>query len=191
VRAGAASGQFVLDSPSGTHAVEELGQGQFQVSMGQPILTPKLIPLTGFDSAQFTYTLALPDGTSLEAGAVSMGNPHAVIEVDAIASAPVERWGPALQRSAWFPESANVGFAEVIDSRHIHLRIFERGTGETLACGSGACAAVVSLVLRGRTSREVNVQMPGGTVQIIWPDNDAEVIMRGPAVFVFEGTCNL
>jgi len=187
VRAGAACGRFVLDSPGGSHAVKDLGNGWFQVSMGTPILTPELIPLTGFETAQSSYPLTLADGTALDAGAVSMGNPHAVIEVETIASAPVERWGPALQRSHWFPESVNVGFAEIINARHIRLRVFERGVGETLACGSGACAAAVALIRRGRIGREVDVQMPGGTVQIAWPDDDAEVIMRGPAVFVFEG----
>jgi len=191
IRAGAASGKFVLDSPSGTHTVTELGNGQFQVSMGKPVLIPEHIPLSGFDTSQPIYTLVLPDGTSIDAGAVSMGNPHAVIEVAAIASAPVERWGSALQGTDWFPESVNVGFAEVIDPGHIHLRIFERGAGETLACGSGACAAAVSLILKGRISRAVTVQMPGGTVHIDWPDDRAEVIMRGPAVFVFEGECHL
>jgi len=187
VRAGAACGRFVLDSPSGTHAVEDLGEGWFQVSMGKPVLTPELIPLAGFNAMQSSYALTLADGTALEAGIVSMGNPHAVIEVAAIASAPVEHWGPALQCSQYFPESVNVGFAEVIDSRHIRLRIFERGAGETLACGSGACAAAVALIGRGRVSRELDVEMPGGTVQIAWPDSGAEVTMRGPAVFVFEG----
>jgi len=190
VRAGAASGRFVLDSPSGTHEVEMMDDGRVQVSMGRPVLTPEQIPLAGFTAAQASYPLTLPDGTALEAGAVSMGNPHAVIEVASIADAPVERWGPALQCSEYFPESANIGFAEVIDSHHIGLRIYERGAGETLACGSGACAAAVSLIGRGRISREVDVHMPGGNVQILWPDDTAEVIMRGPAVFVFEGECS-
>jgi len=187
VRAGVASGAFVLDSPSGTHAVENLGGGWFQVGMGHPVWVPERIPLAGFTTVQASYPLTLADGITLEAGIVSMGNPHAVIEVAAIAEAPVETWGQALQRSEYFPESVNVGFAEVIDSHHIRLRVFERGVGETLACGSGACAAAVSLMCRGRALREVDVTMPGGTVQIVWPGDDAEVIMRGPAVFVFEG----
>jgi len=187
VRAGAARGAFVLDSPSGTHAVEDLGGGWVQVSMGRPVLTPELIPLAGFTTAQASYPLTLADGTSLEAGSVSMGNPHVVIEVAAVASAPVETWGTALQHSEYFPESVNVGFAEVVDAGHIRLRVFERGVGETLACGSGACAAAVALIRRGRVSREVEVQMPGGIVQIVWPNDEAEVIMRGPAVLVFEG----
>jgi len=187
VREGAACGRFVLDSPGRSHAVEDLGNGWFQVSMGRPVFTPEQIPLDGFDTARPCYPLALENGLALEVGALSMGNPHAVIEVSAIACAPVERWGPALQRSDHFPESVNVGFAEVIDSRHIRLRVFERGVGETLACGSGACAAAVALIRRGRIGREVEVGMPGGTVQIAWPGDHAEVIMRGPAVFVFEG----
>jgi len=191
VRAGAAPGRFVLDSPSGTHAVKNLSNGWFQVSMGKPILTPELIPLDEFASTQTSYSLSLFDGTTLEAGVVSMGNPHAVIEVTETASAPVETWGPELQDSIYFPESANIGFAEVINSRHIRLRVFERGVGETLACGSGACAAAVSLIRRGRIARDVDVEMRGGVVQIIWPADDSEVIMRGPAVFVFEGECHL
>jgi len=191
VRAGAAGGRFVLDSPARSHAVEDLGNGRFQVSMGTPVFTPQQIPLSGFDAVQSSYRLTLPDGLSFDAGALSMGNPHAVIEVAAIASTPVEHWGAALQRSDWFPESVNVGFAEVINSRHIRLRVFERGTGETLACGSGACAAVVALVRRGRVAREVDVEMRGGVVQIIWPTDESEVIMRGPAVFVFAGECRL
>jgi len=187
VRAGAASRRFVLDSPSATHAVEMMDDGRVQISMGAPIWTPERIPLAGFTSAQASYLLALADGTTLAAGAVSMGNPHAVIEVASAADAPVTAWGTALQCSTYFPESANISFAEVIDSRRIRLRIYERGAGETRACGSGACAAAVSLIRRGRIAREVDVHMPGGSVQIVWPDDAAEVIMRGPAVFVFEG----
>jgi len=187
VRAGATSGRFVLDSPSGSHAVEMLDDGRVQVSMGRPVFTPEHIPLAGFSAAQISYPLTLADGTTLDVSAVSMGNPHAVIEVAAISDVPVSAWGAALQHSEYFPESVNAGFAEVIDSGHIRLRIFERGVGETLACGSGACAAAVALIRRGRISREVEIEMPGGCVQIAWSDDDAEVIMRGPAVFVFEG----
>jgi len=186
-RAGAASTRFALDSPNGTHAVEALGDGHCQVSMGHPLWAPERIPLHGFNTVQSSYTLYVDQDTPLEAGVLSMGNPHAVIEVAAVASAPVEPWGSALQHSTYFPESVNVGFAEVVDAGHIQLRVFERGVGETLACGSGACAAVVSLIRRGRTQREVEVKMRGGSVQIAWPRDEDEVIMRGPAVFVFEG----
>jgi len=187
IRAGVAPSRFMLDSPSGTHAVEALADGRIQVSMGHPVFTPEQIPLTGFSSPRPSYPLTLPDGSTLDVSAVSMGNPHAVIEVTSAADAPVNILGPALQASAWFPESANIGFAEVIHDRCIRLRIFERGVGETLACGSGACAAAAALMCRGRVLREVEIEMPGGSVQVAWPDDRAELIMRGPAVFVFEG----
>jgi len=187
IRQGAVAGRFVLDSPSGTHAVADLGDGQIEVSMGTPVFSPAAIPLAGFTGAQACYRLTLADGVSVQAGVLSMGNPHAVIEVAALANAPVESLGPALQASDYFPASANIGFAEVVDATQIQLRVYERGSGETLACGSGACAAAVSLIRRGRTAREVKVQMRGGSVQIAWPADDAEVRMRGPAVFVFEG----
>jgi len=187
VRTGIAAGRFVIDSPTGTHVVDDMGDGWFQVSMGRPIFTPERIPLVGFPVVQPSYPLALPNGRILDTGALSMGNPHAVIEVPAITSAPVETWGQALQQSPYFPESVNVGFSEILNPHHIRLRVYERGVGETLACGSGACAAVVALIRQGRIEREVDVQMPGGTVQIAWPTDSSEVIMRGPAVFVFEG----
>jgi diaminopimelate epimerase len=118
---------------------------------------------------------------------VSMGNPHAVIEVDDVDTAPVSSVGPAMQRHAAFPDSVNVGFVEVVSRNHIKLRVFERGVGETLACGSGACAAAAVLMQRGRIDREVAVTLPGGMLDIAWPDNDAQIAMAGPAAFVFEG----
>src|SRR5690606_20883276 len=120
-------------------------------------------------------------------GAVSMGNPHAVLEVDDVDRAEVARIGPALQASGMFPESANIGFAQVLDRGRIRLRVYERGVGETLACGSGACAAVAVLVRAGRIDRDVAVSLPGGELRIAWPDDGAEVLWAGPAAFVFEG----
>ena len=96
----------------------------------------------------------------------------------------------ALQQSHWFPESVNVGFAEVVARDHIRLRVFERGVGETLACGSGACAAAVVLMKRGRIDRAATVSLPGGDLHIQWPADDAEVVMSGPTAFVFEGEWN-
>ena len=116
-----------------------------------------------------------------------MGNPHALLVVDDIAQAPVAGLGPALQRSGLFPESVNVGFAQVLSPSRIALRVYERGAGETLACGSGACAAVAVLVRQGRIGRRVEVQLPGGTLEIDWPSDDAPIVMAGPAAFVFEG----
>jgi len=190
-RAGATPADgFVLDSPNGSHMVKCLGAGDWQVAMGRPEFAPARIPLIGVDTEQPSYTFILADGTRMAAGAVSMGNPHAVIEVAAVDSAPVAAWGRGLQESAYFPESVNAGFAEVIDSAHVRLRVFERGAGETLACGSGACAAAAWLMRRGRVAREVAVEMRGGTLRIHWPADAAELVMRGPAAFVFEGHWN-
>src|SRR5690606_36887524 len=120
-------------------------------------------------------------------GAVSLGNPHAVMEVDDVDAAPVARLGPALQRSGAFPDSANVGFVQVVDSGRVRLRVYERGAGETRACGSGACAAAAVLMRRGRVARAIDVELAGGTLRIEWPGEGQPVITAGPAAFVFEG----
>ena len=178
--------RFHLDSPSGRHEVEVLGGGRFRVSLGLPRFEPAEIPLTGFEAARDRYVIAA-GGSILEIGAVSMGNPHAVIEVDDVASADVAVIGPRVQAYAGFPESANVGFVQVLGPNRIRLRVHERGAGETRACGSGACAAVAVLVRRGRAARDVAVELPGGTLQVAWPSDDAPMTMAGPAAFVFEG----
>ena len=179
--------RFVLDSPVGTHAIEALRHDRFRIAMGVPEFEPALIPLQGVEAHGDQHALHL-DGERVVFGAVSMGNPHAVIEVDDVATAPVARLGSALQRSGAFLQSANVGFAQVLAPDRIALRVFERGAGETLACGSGACAAVAVLARRGRVARDVDVVLPGGTLRITWPADGASVLMAGPAAFVFEGT---
>lgn len=188
VRDGSAHGDsFVVDSPSGSHAVEALGDGYYRIAMGVPGFDPAEIPLRGFADAQDEYTLDV-DGHGVRFGALAVGNPHAVIEVDDVDLAPVAVLGPALQRSAVFPESVNVGFAQVESRDRIRLRVHERGAGETLACGSGACAAAVVMMRRGRVDREVDVALPGGTLRIGWRNDGAPITMAGPATFVFEGT---
>jgi diaminopimelate epimerase len=188
VRDGAtADAHFQLDSPAGTHAVDVLGQGRFRIAMGVPRFEPAQVPMSGIAHACPAYGHDLPGIGPLRFGAVSMGNPHAVIEVEDVAAADVGRIGPALQGSALFPSSANVGFAQVIDRGRIRLRVYERGAGETLACGSGACAAVAVLVRAGRVDREVVVALPGGELHIAWPDDSAQIGMAGPTAFVFEG----
>jgi diaminopimelate epimerase len=167
--------------------VDALGDGRYRVAMGVPVFEPERIPLARFVAAQDEYQVALEHDARVRFGAVSMGNPHAVIEVASVDDAPVHRLGGALQRSAWFPESVNVGFAQVLAPDHIRLRVFERGVGETLACGSGACAAVAVLARRGRVGRDVAVSLPGGELRIAWPHDGAQVAMTGPAAFVFEG----
>ena len=188
VRDGAARGtRFVIDSPFAAHEVEALGAGRYAIDMGVPVLDPARIPLAGFAAPQAEYRLDVA-GEPVMFGALSMGNPHAVIEVDDVAAAPVAVLGPALQRAPAFPQSVNVGFAQVLAPDRIALRVYERGVGETLACGSGACAAVVALVRRGRVGRDVVVRLPGGELRIAWPADDAPVRMAGPTAFVFEGT---
>ena len=188
VRDGAAQGdRFNIDSPVATHAVEHLGSDQYRIAMGIPEFAPAAIPLKPGTVVADRYVVNV-DGEDIAFGAVSMGNPHAVIEVDDVRSADVARIGPALQSAAMFPESANIGFAQVLAPDHIRLRVHERGAGETLACGSGACAAAAVLMRRGRIGRDVVVELPGGTLRITWPDDASAVTMAGPAAFVFEGT---
>ena len=177
---------FLLDSPTGTHAVDGVGEGRYRVAMGVPEFAPARIPLDGFAQAQDSYTLVV-DGVALELGAVSMGNPHALFVVEHVETAPVAALGPALQRHPAFPDSVNVGFAHIESPSRIRLRVYERGVGETLACGSGACAAAAILMRRGRVDRDVVVSLPGGELQIAWPDEAGPITMAGPAAFVFEG----
>ena len=187
VRDGSArEARFALDSPSGRHEVERLPDGGYRVAMGVPDFSPAAVPLAGFDTARDEYLLALGE-PGVCFGAVSMGNPHALVEVGDIGTALVAELGAAMQRNHAFPDSVNVGFAQVLARDAIRLRVFERGAGETLACGSGACAAVAILVRRGHVDREVSVTLPGGTLRIGWRHEDAPITMAGPAAFVFEG----
>ena len=187
VRDGAAQGdEFLIDSPLRTHVVRRLDAGHYAVAMGRPEFEPTRIPLIGFPRAREEYVVPL-QGENVRFGAVSMGNPHAVLEVGLIDAAPVERIGPLLQQHASFPESVNVGFAQVLGPGHVRLRVFERGVGETLACGSGACAAAVVLMQRGRLARDAVMSLPGGDLRIQWPADDAQIVMSGPAAFVFDG----
>ena len=184
IRAGATqSSCFTLDSPVGRllAQVEKDGIG---IAMGVPDFSPAAVGLK-LDQAD-PYPFAL-NGETIEAGAVSMGNPHAVIVVDDTMLADIERIGPALQRHPAFADSCNVGFAQVIDAGTIRLRVYERGVGETLACGSGACAAVAVLARRGLVSERVSVHLPGGILHLRWAGAGHSIHMSGPATFVFEG----
>ena len=186
--AAAVGNGFAIDGPQRTHAVSRV-DGGFAVSMGAPAFAPDAVPLRGFDAAD-AYRLEI-DGATVRFGAASMGNPHAVIEVGDIATAPVATLGPALQAQAAFPDSVNVGFAQVLAADAIALRVYERGAGETLACGSGACAAVAVLVRQRRLdpSRPVRVDLPGGSLRIHYdPRDGGDIRMAGPAAFVYEGT---
>ncbi len=165
------------------------GRNLVRVDMGAPVLDPELIPFAS-NEQRAVYTLEV-DGRQLEFGALSMGNPHAVILVDDVEQADVETLGPALQGHPSFPRQVNVGFMQLIDRQHVRLRVYERGVGETLACGSGACAAIVSGILRGLLEQRVEVSVRGGKLQIEWAGGDAHVLMTGPATIVFEGQIRL
>lgn len=165
------------------------GDGMVRVNMGVPVLEPGRIPFVA-DQAAADYPVEV-QGDLLTLGVVSMGNPHAVMVVDDLEHAPLEQIGDALQQHPRFPQRVNVGFMQILSADAIALRVFERGVGETLACGTGACAAVVSGRLRGLLNKTVKVSLPGGSLMIEWPDEQAPVLMYGPAASVFEGSIEL
>jgi len=186
VRDGAvAPPRFRLDSPAGPIEVECLPGDRYALDMGRPDFVPAHIPFRSAEErAKYEWR---ERETTLRFGAASMGNPHALVEVDDVARTPVAVQAHALQNSGLFPQGVNVGFAQVLGRNAISLRVVERGVGETLACGSGACAAVAILARQGKVDRRVDVQLPGGTLTIEWPDDAASIRMSGPAAFVFEG----
>jgi diaminopimelate epimerase len=159
--------------------------GQVTVDMGPPVLDPARIPFTA-SGRQVLYPLDV-DGTLYEFNAVSMGNPHAVLLVDDVDHAPVAQLGPLVENHPAFPARVNAGFMQVVDRSTLRLRVFERGAGETLACGTGACAAVVGGCLRGLLDATVDVHTHGGILRISWAGEGQSVWMTGPAVTVFEG----
>lgn len=178
-------GRVQLQGPAGVVAVELLADGRVRADMGVPCFSPAAIPLR-VASAADSYRLDL-GGQHVDIGAVSMGNPHALVEVADIAAAPVAGLGPLIEHAPLFPRRCNVGFAQVLARDAIALRVWERGVGETLACGSGACAAVAILRRRGRVDALVSVSLPGGVLDIHWDGEGAPLAMSGPAAFVFEG----
>lgn len=160
--------------------------GTVTVDMGKPVFLPSQIPFDAEEQAT-TYMLALPEHGKIEISALSMGNPHAVMLVDEVDKAPVAEIGPLVESHERFPERVNAGFMQLLDANHIRLRVYERGSGETSACGTGACAAVISGIHRGLLANEVTVSLPGGQLTISWPDEQSSVWMTGPAEQVFDG----
>lgn len=163
--------------------------GQVRVNMGKPMLQPSDIPFTAKEQ-QSSYTIQV-DEQQLEIGALSMGNPHLVTLVDDIHRAPVERLGPLLEQHPDFPQRVNAGFMAVSSRTEIQLRVYERGVGETLACGTGACAAAVSGQLRNLLDETVLVHLQGGDLVISWAGSGEPVWMTGPATTVFHGTLHI
>ena len=163
--------------------------GNVTVDMGEPRFLPAEIPFLHDDDV-VVYNLDVADET-LEIGVVSMGNPHAVQVVDDVEQAPVGQHGPLIENHQRFPQRVNAGFMQVVDKHAIKLRVYERGSGETLACGTGACAAVVSGIRRGLLESPVRVTTRGGDLNIAWGGPGRPVLMSGPAVTVFTGEIEL
>lgn len=181
--------RITVETMSGLITLVIQDDGQVTVDMGLPRLEPGEIPFIA-DQPMNLYPVEV-DGNTIQLAAVSMGNPHAVVRVDSIENAPLESLGPLLESHERFPSRVNVGFMEVVERDHILLRVYERGAGETLACGTGACAAVVAGIINDWLDRSVTVTLPGGELVVSWESPDASVMMTGPAVSVFEGELTL
>lgn len=178
-----------VETRAGQLVLNLVADNEVLVDMGVPRHAPDQVPLEAAEEAAL-YTLEVA-GEQVRFAAVSMGNPHAVIQVASTASAPVERLGPLLESHSMFPERVNVGFLEVVNRQQARLRVYERGSGETLACGSGACAAAVVGIEQGFLESPVDVELPGGHLIINWQGRGFPVMMQGPAVTVFEGEIEL
>ncbi len=180
--------EFTVENIKGLIKINVIEDG-IQVNMGRPVFEPDLIPINTTNQ-QREYNIDIK-GSSVSFYSLSMGNPHAVILVDDIASADVPVIGPQVQESGFFPQGVNVGFMQIVNRESIKLRVYERGAGETLACGSGSCAAVVAGIMDDKLDNSVKVDLPGGSLAITWGGGDSEVWMTGPATTVFEGRIDL
>ncbi len=178
-----------VETAGGLVEASFLDDGQIRVNMGVPKFDPGAIPMLAGPRAK-RYALRL-DGEEFTIGAVSMGNPHAVLLVDDAESAPVGLLGPKVQAHQWFPEGVNVGFLQVLSNGHGRLRVFERGVGETLACGSGACAALAVGVDQGVLGSSVRMDLNGGSLKLEWAGDGEPIWMTGPAADVFEGEIDI
>ncbi|MGI9130322.1 MAG: diaminopimelate epimerase [Candidatus Methylopumilus sp.] len=178
-----------VETKSGVIELTEDHAHMIEVNMGEPIFNPKLIPfISDTEKNEYSISIDLPDQKGLiNIAVLSMGNPHAVITVEDINKAHVKTLGAYLESHALFPKRVNVGFMEIVTPHHIRLRVFERGVGETLACGTGACAAAVSGIKRHLLTTPVKVDMQGGSLSIDWKGDTNPVMMKGPAVSLFEG----
>ena len=181
--------EIVVETKSGLISPRLEEDGRVTVNMGKPIFEAVLIPFET-DTDDVIQSLQV-NNQNLQITAVSMGNPHAVHIVDDIEHAAVATLGPLIENHPRFPKRVNAGFMQVIDRSHIKLRVYERGAGETMSCGTGACAAVVSGIRRGLLDSVVQVATHGGVLSIAWEGGETPVIMTGPAITVFEGEINL
>ncbi len=190
VRAQGLSDKDVLRVATATSELELtlLPDGLVAVNFPEPEFAPARIPLLRELAADYEFAC---EGQRIRLAALSLGNPHAVIEVAEVDTAPVVAWGASLSTHPDFPAGANIGFMQIVDSGHIRLRVFERGSGETLACGSGACAAMAAGRQAGRLLDKVKVSLPGGELHISWPGPGSAICMSGPAEWVFDGELRL
>jgi diaminopimelate epimerase len=184
-RGKARAGALTMDSPAGLIRASVQSDGVVSVDMGVPNFEPRSLPFDAPARAE-TYSLEV-GGQKVEIGAVSMGNPHAVLTVDSTDTALVETLGPAMERHPRFPNRVNAGFVEIVDRSHIRLRVYERGVGETLACGTGACAAVAVERERGLLDASVLVTVRGGELRVNWERPGDNIWLTGPAEVAFEG----
>lgn len=160
------------------------------VDMGEPILEPRSIPVDA-DGESFINRKGVVDGVEWSITAVSMGNPHAIVYVEDTDSLDLPRLGPGFEHHPLFPERVNTEFIQVVSDTHLKMRVWERGAGETLACGTGACASLVASVLNGKCQRKATLELLGGNLEIQWDEETNHVFMTGPATFVFDGEINL
>lgn len=181
--------EILVDTNAGRLVLQMTEGDRVTVNMGVPRHAPEEIPFSA--AAESTIYTVEVDGQPWSFGAVSLGNPHAVLRADALDAAPVATLGRILESHPLFPERVNVGFMQVLNRHEAGLRVYERGSGETLACGSGACAAVVVGIEQGLLESPVTVRLPGGPLSIAWEGRGRPVYMTGPAVTVFEGTIEL
>ncbi len=176
--------ELVIETPAGIIKPRLLGD-EVEVDMGPPVLEGELIPVAA-EGQIINYPLPV-NGREFKITCVSMGNPHCVIFVNNVADFPLTEHGSIVETHSFFPERTNVEFIEVLSPTEIKMRVWERGAGETPACGTGACAAVVACVLNQKAQRRVTVSLPGGQLHIHWHSENQHVYMRGPAVTVFRG----
>ena len=178
-----------VETKGGVIELDVRNDGQISVDMGAPRLVPADIPFQA-DARALTYGLEV-EGRTEQIFAVSMGNPHAVLRVEDVNSAPVRELGPKIEHHLRFPQRVNVGFIQIIDRHRAQLRVWERGAGETQACGTGACAAAVAAISQGWMDSPVTLDLTGGRLSIEWAGEGQPVIMTGPAVRVYEGQVRL
>ncbi len=183
-----------VETLSGVVVPRSAGPGRVTVDMGPPVLAPAKIPTRLGAASDEGPVLDAPlrvAGRELRVSSVSMGNPHCVVYVDRVDDAPVQELGPLIETHDAFPNRVNVEFVELVSRSHVRQRTWERGTGETLACGSGACATAVASILRGVTDPRLRVELRGGSLDIEWPGGSESVLMTGPAATVFTGTIEI